>query len=161
MVIGIVIPHETRLSLQKVEYQNLTDYQTAVGGYIEAVKLDGPRLVIVADEEGKVKHLPVNRRATCLWWLLNPEGLDGDFLVGDVVILGAYRRGDISAVPENLAELLLSTREYEVRVCMSRQLNEWVAIGQTYTDFFEATRVTLSLMEVWEPPQNVKVVAVE
>ena len=161
MVTGIVIPHETRLSLQKVEFQNLTDYQTVVGGYIEAVKLDGHRLVIVADEEGKVKHLPVNRRATCLWWLLNPYGLGGDALVGDVVILGEECRGRMSDVPAKPTALLLDTREYQLQVCLSRQHNQWVTICHTYNDFFEATRVALSLMEVWEPPQNVKVVAAD
>lgn len=75
MVTGIIIPHETRLSLQKIEFQTLTDYQTAVGGYIEMVRMNGHPLVIVADEDGKVKRLPINRRATCLWWLLNPTGL--------------------------------------------------------------------------------------
>jgi hypothetical protein len=161
MVTGIVIPHETRLSLQKVEFENLTDYQTAVGGYIETVHLEDHPLVIVADEDGKVKNLPVNRRATCLWWLLNPDGLGGDFLVGDVVILGAQERGDITDVPTKLTELLLDTHEYQVQVCLSRQFNNWVPIGHTYDDFFEATISALSLMEVWEPPNDVKVVAVE
>ena len=58
MVTGIVIPHETHLALQKVEFQNLSDYQTAVGGYIETVRMDGHPLVIVADEEGKMKQRP-------------------------------------------------------------------------------------------------------
>lgn len=52
MVTGIVIPHEATLALQKVEFQNLTDYQTAVGGYIETVKMEGHPLVIVSDQDG-------------------------------------------------------------------------------------------------------------
>jgi len=161
MVTGIVIPHETTVALQKVEFQNLTDYQTAVGGYIETVQLEGHPLVIVADEDGKVKRLPINRRATCLWWLLNPDGLGGDFLVGDVVILGAQKRGDMTDIPDRLTALLLDTHEYQVQVCLSRQFNNWVPIGRTYDDFFEATISALGLMEVWEPPKDVKVVAVE
>jgi hypothetical protein len=161
MVTGIVIPHETTAALQRVEFQNLTDYQMAVGGYIETVRLEGHPLVIVADEDGKVKQLPVNRRATCLWWLLNPAGLGGDFLVGDVVILGAQKRGDMTDVPKKLTALLLDTKEYQVQVCLSRQFDSWVPIGRTYNDFFEATISALSLMEVWEPPKNVKVVAVK
>ncbi|WP_349902684.1 DUF3846 domain-containing protein [Parafrigoribacterium humi] len=160
MVTGIVIPHETRLALQKVEFQNLTDYQTAVGGYIETVKMDGHPLVIVADEDGKMKQLPVNRRATCLWWLLTPGSLGGDFLVGDVVILGEYHQGRMNDVPEKLTALLLETSSYEVQACLSKQFNTWVRIGKTYADFFEAARNALTLMEVWEPPGEVKVVAV-
>lgn len=161
MVTGIVIPHETRLSLQKVEFQNLTDYQTAVGGYIETVKMDGHPLVIVTNEDGKVKHLPVNRRATCLWWLLNPSGLGGDFLVGDVAILGEKRRGRMSDVPAKLTTLLLETTRYEVHVCLSKQFNNWVPIGKVYVDFFDASVRALRLMEVWNPLEEVRVVAVD
>jgi hypothetical protein len=158
MVTGIVIPHESRLALQKVEFQNLTDYQTAVGGYIETVRMDGHPLVIVADEDGKAKQLPVNRRATCLWWLLNPAGLGGDLLVGDVVILGEERRGKMNDVPAKLLALLLETNSWEVQVCLSKEFDTWVPIGQPYADFFEATICALRLMQVWEPPSEVKVV---
>jgi len=161
MVTGIVIPHETRLSLQKVKFQNLTDYQTAVGGYIETVKMDGHPLVILADEDGKAKELPINRRATCLWWLLNPSGLGNDFLVGDVVILGEERRGRMSNVPAKLTTLLLETTRYEVQVCLSKQFNNWLPIGKFYNDFFDASVQALSLMEVWDPPEEVKVVTAE
>jgi hypothetical protein len=161
MATGIVIPHETTVALQRVEIQNLTDYQTAVGGYIETVHLEGHPLVIAADEDGKVKQLPVNRRATGLWRLLNPDGLRGDFLVGGVVILGARKRGDMTDVSGTLIALLLETPKYQVQVCLSRQFNCWVPISRTYDDFFEATISALSLMEVWEPPKNVNVVAVE
>jgi hypothetical protein len=123
--------------------------------------MDGHPLVIVADEDGKVKQLPVNRRATCLWWLLNPSGLGGDLLVGDVVILGQERRGKTNDVPAKLLALLLETSSYEVQVCLSKQFDTWVPIGGTYTDFFEATIQALSLMEVWSPPEQVKVVAVK
>lgn len=64
-------------------------------------------------------------------------------------------------MPEKLSALLLDTREYQVQVCLSRQFNNWVPIGRTYDDFFEATLSALSLMEVWELPKNVRVVAVE
>jgi hypothetical protein len=161
MVTGIVIPHETSVALQKVEFQTLTDYQTAVGGYIELVHLEGHPVAIIADEDGKVKRLPVNSRATCLWWLLNPSGLGGDFLVGDVVILGAGRRGNMNNVPEKLLALLFETSEYQVQVCRSEKLNDWVPIGETVKDFFEAARRTLTLMEVWNPPEHVKIVAVK
>ena len=161
MVTGIVIPHETRLSLQKIEFQTLTDYQTAVGGYIEMVRMNGHPLVIVADEDGKVKRLPINRRATCLWWLLNPTGLGKDFLVGDVAILGAKRAGVMNDVPATLLALLLETPRYQVQVCLSRQHSSWVQIGHSYDDFFEATMHAIDLMGVWIPPEDVKVVAAE
>lgn len=161
MVTGIVIPHETQLSLQKVEFQSLSDYQTAVGGYIETVKMDGHPLVIVADEDGKVKHLPINRRATCLLWLLNPAGLGGEFLVGDVVILGARPRGSITDLPANLLALLLESTKFQVKVLLSKGFDTWVPIGEPVGDFFEATTRALNLMQVWNPPSEVRVVAVD
>jgi hypothetical protein len=160
MVTGIVIPHETRLEIFIHEFTDLASYQAAVGGYIETIQLDGHPLVIIANEEGKVMRLPVNRRATCLWWLLNPTGLGGDTLVGDIAIVGAPNHGDMTNVPEKLTVLLLDTHEYQVQVCLSRQFDNWIPIGRTYDDFFEATISALSLMEVWEPPKGVKVVAV-
>jgi hypothetical protein len=90
-----------------------------------------------------------------------PAGLGGDFLVGDVVILGEVRRGKMNDVPAKLLALLLETSAYEVQVCLSKQFDTWAPIGKTHTDFFEATIQALSLMEVWDPPEEVKVVSVE
>jgi hypothetical protein len=161
MVTGIVIPHETNMAIQKVEFQNLTDYQEAVGGYIETVRLKGHPLVVVANEEGKLRRLPVNRRATCLWWLLNPAGLGGEMLVGDAAILGPIERGNMTDAPERLVTPLLETKEYQVQVLLSEQFDTWVPIGEAVDDFFEATIRALRLMETWSPPANVRVVAVE
>lgn len=161
MLTGIVIPHETRLSIQNVEFQNPANYQTAVGGYIETVKMGRHPLVIVADEDGKVKHLPLNRRATCRWWLLNPFGLGGDFIVGEVVILGEERRGKVSDVPANLTAVLLEATGHEVQVCLNKQFNNWVPIDRVYTDYFDASVQALGLMELWDPPSEVRVVAAE
>jgi hypothetical protein len=159
MVTGIVIPHETRLEIFTHEFSNLASYQTAVGGYIETIHLDGHPLMIVANEEGKVMRLPVNRRATCLWWLLNPAGLGGDTLMGDVVILGPIERGEMSGAPSRLVNLLLETSRYQVQVRLSKKFDSWVPIGYPVDDFFEATTRALRLMEAWSPPSDVRVVA--
>ena len=159
MVTGIVIPHETGLELFTHEFSNLASYQAAVGGYIETIRLDGHPLVIVANEEGKVMRLPANRRATCLWWLLNPNGLGGDTLVGDVVVLGPIERGEMSDASANLVSLLLETSRFQVQVRLSKKFDSWVPIGDPVDDFFEATTRALRLMEVWSPPDEVRVVA--
>ena len=116
-------------------------------------------MVIVANEEGKLMRLPVNRRATCLWWLLNPTGLGGDTLVGDVVIVGPIERGEMSDAPARIISLLLETSSYQVQVRLSRKFDSWVSIGDPVDDFFEATIRALRLMEVWSPPGDVRVVA--
>lgn len=42
----------------------LEELQAAVGGFIEIVKLRNSDLILVIDEEGKCKNLPVNYFAT-------------------------------------------------------------------------------------------------
>lgn len=161
MVTGIVIPHETNMAMQKVVFRDLADYQRAVGGYIETVHLDEHPLVIVANEQGKINRLPVNRRATCLWWLLNPTGIGGDVLVGDVVILGGAADGDMGDVPKTLIGLLLESKRFQVEVRLSTEFETWMPIGDPVDEFFEATVRALQLMEVWRPAGDVRVVAVE
>ncbi|MBX3100133.1 MAG: DUF3846 domain-containing protein [Salinibacterium sp.] len=161
MVTGIVIPHDITKALQKVEFQNLADYQAAVGGYIETIQLDDHPLLIVANEEGKIGRLPLNERATCLWWLLNPAGLGGDELVGDVVLLGPIKRGEITSAPEKIVALILESKRFQVQVRLSQEFDTWVPIGKLVDDFFEATLRALRLMEVWSPPGDVNVVASE
>jgi Domain of unknown function (DUF3846) len=159
MVTGIVIPHETRLEIFTNEFSDLASYQAAVGGYIETIHLDGHPSVIVANEEGKAMHLPVNRRATCLWWLLNPSGHGGDTLVGDVAIVGPIEQGEMSDAPARLVSLLLETLRFQVEVRLSKTFDSWVPIGDPVDDFFEASHRALLLMEVWSPPDEVRVVA--
>lgn len=66
----------------------LTPLQKAVGGYIEAVPyfaaFEGKRCVAYCNEEGKLKDLAVNAKATEAWWEQAPVN---DILVGDVVVL--------------------------------------------------------------------------
>jgi len=66
----------------------LTELQDAVGGgYIEAVpkfeEFRGVVCVVFCDEEGKLKGLPVNMKATTHW---NQNVRTDDFLVGPIAI---------------------------------------------------------------------------
>jgi len=66
--------------------------QEAVGGYIETVRIT-EKIVIVCNEEGKLKNLPKNRE---LVWKLGDEKkqivVNRDILVGDALICGV--KGD-------------------------------------------------------------------
>ena len=69
-----------------IEPKNDTDFsleelQTIVGGHIEIVPL-GDERIMVANEEGKIHHLPLNVRATCI---VNGAGI-ADTIVGNVLI---------------------------------------------------------------------------
>ena len=57
----------------------LEAFQSAVGGYIECVPLNSD-LVLICNEEGKLKRLPINIQ------------MGSDFIVGTIVICGV--RGD-------------------------------------------------------------------
>lgn len=73
---------------QNIAPQNGTDFQleelhALLGGYVEVVKLDDGRLLLVNDN-GKIKQLAINPQATVLLW----EFTDSlaDVIVGDAVL---------------------------------------------------------------------------
>lgn len=69
----------------KGEKFSLSELQTAVGGNIEIVRLS-KNLLMVLDEEGKLKDKPLNLIATRLYRVL--AKID-DYIVGDVLIVPA------------------------------------------------------------------------
>lgn len=106
---AIVIPVEGEWTLGVIE-QDLRTLQGIVGGYLEAVNTmhdeDGyPQAIIWCNEEGKLEGLPINRRATALWYALN-RGPTGDTLSGTVILTGpSDSEGDMLPVPEILVRL--------------------------------------------------------
>lgn len=75
----VVIRATGRVDVLKVEGDQLSSLQKAVGGYIELVGVPAdPDLVLVVDEEGRLKDKPVNMVASEI--ALQP-------LVGDMVMM--------------------------------------------------------------------------
>lgn len=73
-------------STKEVEPLNKTDFQLEelqkiVGGYIEIIYL-GKGLVMVIDEEGKLKNKLINSNAT----LIALKQVGNDFIVGDALV---------------------------------------------------------------------------
>jgi len=68
----------------------LQELQDIVNGYIEAVphweQHDGRPCVVYCNEEGKLRELPINMRATVAWYLALGSQVD-DVLVGDIAIV--------------------------------------------------------------------------
>lgn len=89
MIAGVVIPYDPQLPLVEEPFDDLRDYQKSVDGYVELVHIEKPKLTLYTNEEGKIQRLPVNRRATAMWWLLSPEMRRRDVLVGNIVVVGA------------------------------------------------------------------------
>jgi hypothetical protein len=75
----------------------LEDLKAGIGGgYIEAVpffaRYQGDRCVAFCDEDGKLKNMPVNSRATELWYgQMMGQFIPPDHLVGPIVIVTGDR----------------------------------------------------------------------
>lgn len=160
MVTGIVIPHETRLEVFAHEFSDLASYQAAVGGYIEPISIQLPRMTVFANEEGKVQNLPVNRRATCLWWLLSPAARGSDILVGDIALVGSRGGpGSTTDLPTDFLSLLLGTQSYKVEVRTATEPTGWYGNQARFDTFFEAAIYGINLAERWTQVCDVRVVA--
>jgi len=89
------------------EYSGLDDYQSAVGGLIDAVDLESIGATLFVNDEGLVIGLPFNARATFLWWLHVSAAMNKAMLVGDAVIVGMLdRQGESTDVPDELLHTL-------------------------------------------------------
>ena len=62
---------------------SLEEVQKMIGGYVEIVHLNGDD-ILLCDEEGRLKLLPINSMAT---EKAKAMGFKGDVLVGDVLFL--------------------------------------------------------------------------
>lgn len=88
MIHVLTIPVQGGLEVKGYDRKDELDWlQTAVGGYIEVVTAS-ESVTFIVNEEGKLKGLPINKRATELWWSLNPAARGADVLVGTVLVAG-------------------------------------------------------------------------
>lgn len=96
-------PGETRLV-----NQDIRELQGIVGGYLEAIytmhdQHGSPQVTLWCNDDGIRLGLPINRRATALWYTLN-EGETGQQLRGTVLVTGGDDgQGDILPVPAEVA----------------------------------------------------------
>ncbi len=121
---------------------DLDSLQTAVGGWIEGVSPVEGDWHAYCDEEGKLKGLPINHRATRLAHYLGwPEG---DVLCGPVVFVGEYDdEGEITDVPRHVIEAAMTmfgagnVRRADTSSSASRQhfidTGEYLPEGQSLT----------------------------
>jgi len=70
---------------------DVSEFQAAVGGYIETVpyfeKYNGKRCVAFCHEEGKLEGLPTNRHAMAAWEAALGRPIAEDYLVGPICII--------------------------------------------------------------------------
>jgi hypothetical protein len=103
---AIALPPEGAVEVVNWDRQDELNYlQTYVGGYIEAVTAGNVTFWI--NEEGKLRGLPINRRATALWYHLEPAARGMDVLVGRVIVTGgADDEGHTESVDPEVLNLL-------------------------------------------------------
>lgn len=117
---AIFIPADGSVELTEVELSSLSDYQAAVGGYIEQIDLVEPAFAVsslIVNEEGKIHGLLVNKRATLLLWLHQPALRLRDEIVGDAVLIGQPNlRGNTTDVPNRLKRLLMGSESWVIEM---------------------------------------------
>ena len=161
MARGVIIPHDEDLALCQESFGELADYQKAVGGYIEEINVNPPRLTMFANEEGKVLGLPINMRATILWWLHNPTARHHDVLMGDVVLIGpANAAGETLDIPDEMNRLLFQTVTYKIDVQASGSKNVWTTNARAFDDYFKAGAYGLRLADQRDGTERIRLVAI-
>lgn len=87
---AILIPADTTAAVEEISIETYEDLNAAVGGFIQVLYYPGREdTVAYINEEGKLQGLPINPRATAL--MMTPEMgyLDGDYVAGALVLIGA------------------------------------------------------------------------
>jgi len=82
------VPLDGTEPIESREFPALDDYPDVVGGWIESVDVPSLGGMINGIEEGLIRQLPLNIRATFLWWLDVLTARQKTMLVGDPVLVG-------------------------------------------------------------------------
>ena len=115
MVQGIIIPADNTAPLTASRLDSLENYMRAVGGWIEAVDIPDLGVTLYVNEEGLIRDLPFNRRATFLWRFHVRQARNAR-LVGDVAVVGLTDdEGENTELPSDLRRRLLKPGVYRVR----------------------------------------------
>ena len=84
MITVLVVPDDESLPIKTVDIDgSLASFQLLVGGDIEGI--GGPGWAAYVDEEGRIKHRPVNHRASYMARML---GWREEYLCGTTVFIG-------------------------------------------------------------------------
>jgi hypothetical protein len=149
MAMGIVIPADDNLDLTTRTFETPPDYQAAVGGYVEYTALAEPTASLFVNEEGKIRHLPDNERATLIMRMHNRIH-DGDSVAGDAVLIGPENvRGESTDVPEKLCALLFEWSTFVIEIQLAPLPREWITVNGSARTWDEAYRKSLDLMWAW------------
>jgi len=161
MVKGLVIPADPERPIEVREFQKLQDYQAVVGGWTEAVDVPPLGITTYVNEEGLLRKLPFNSRATFLWWYELPHVRHHAMLVGDAVIVGLPDfDGNSTEIPESTLALLTAKVQYAVMTQVGVS-PLWLTDPFLYDDYFEAVVWAMMLFERVTDIRKVRVVTLD
>ncbi len=116
---------------------------------------------LFANEEAKLIGLPINQRASALWWLHVPVVYGLDVLAGDVVLVGRPdAEGDTQSAPEEFVRLLLEPSTYRVEVQTADSGSAWSGNGRRFDSYFAAALYGVDLRHRWTQVTATRVVSV-
>jgi len=155
MVQGIIIPADNTVPLRTATLDSLEDFQRAVGGWIEAVDIPVLGVTMYVNEEGLIRDLPFNRRATFLWRFHVPQARDAR-LVGDVAVVGLIDdEGENTELPSEFRRRLTEPGLYRVRT-RERGRTRWHEEPIDRDDYLE-TVVWAALLQEISPALEVRI----
>ena len=102
----IKVTTDNKVSYVDVNFDDCKDIQRAVGGRFEAVHTKriasffGPRVILLVDEEGLIKSLPVNQLGCFFYGTM----FHGHPIVGDLILAKAV--GEDWTAPDDVEELM-------------------------------------------------------
>ncbi len=160
MVKGVHVPARITHPITVREFRELADYQSSVGGMIEAVDIPLLGVTTYVNEEGLLRGLEFNPRATFLWWYHVVEARQKAMLVGDAVIVGwPDAEGNSTDLPNDLLAVFTQPGDFWLEA-QWKPGDEWdrVEPPMPYRDYFDALVWALILVEKGHP-HELKVVS--
>lgn len=103
----LVVPADLSKPIEVREVlPHLDAMKPLVDGWLEVVALAAPPASCYLDEEGKLRHKPLNQRATALVQRHNARF--ADFIAGDAFVCGPPRAGVDTDCPDEYLKLVES-----------------------------------------------------
>ncbi|MFV0535386.1 MAG: DUF3846 domain-containing protein, partial [Cumulibacter sp.] len=161
MIRGLFVSVDPTAPVESRELGRLEDYQEAVGGWIEPVDIPSLGTTIYVNEEGLIRQLPFNPRATFLWWFHVPSARAVSALFGPALLVGMPdARGDSADVPEPVVKLSAPNQLWRIEY-LTESDARWRQGDVGHRDAFEAMVWGMALMERSPEVMNIRLAPLE
>lgn len=155
MVKGLWVPVDWDTSVESRDFDRLEDYQAGVGGVIEAIDLTRIDTTMYVNEEGHLRGLEFNPRATMLWWYWEPAARQKAMIVGDAVLVGwPDREGNSTDLRPDLLGVFTEAESFRIEV-QWRDGSAWERVHTPipYRDYFDTLVWAMIFVEKLAPHQ--------